>query len=96
MPDSRGLLPVYFELDDKYIVKHKAAIRALKSLYKGVATEAEQKLAIEYILVTLSNRVGNQFYPTERETTFAQGRKFVGDHIVGAINAPLSAKENSA
>lgn len=91
MADTRP--PVYFELDEKWVAKHKQAIRALKSLHAGKATEAEQLLAIEYILTDLCNRTGNQFYPTERETTFAQGRKFVGDHIVGAIKAPLTTKE---
>ncbi len=93
MVDARGLNPVYWDLDAKYISLHKPAIRALKSLRNGVATEAEQLLALDYILGTLCNRFGNQFYPTERETNFAQGRKFVGDQIVGAINAPLSKEE---
>lgn len=93
MVDTRNINPVFFELDEKFIAKHKQSIRALKSLHVGKATEAEQLLAIKYILEVLSNRAGNQFYPTERETNFAQGRKFVGDHIVGAINAPLTSKE---
>ena len=94
MVDARSLKPVYFDIDDKYIAAHKQAFRALKSLYKGVATADEQVLALEYILTVLCNRAGNQFYQTDRESTFAQGRKFVGDHIVGAINAPFS-KETS-
>lgn len=93
MLDVRTLNPVYWDLDENYVVKHKAAIRALKSLRNGVATEAEQLLALDYILNTLCNKFGNQFYPTERETNFAQGRKFVGDQIVGAINVPLNQQE---
>lgn len=93
MVDARSVNPVYWDLDDKFIAKHKPAIRALKSLRSGTATEAEQILALDYILTVLCNRSGNQFYPTERETNFAQGRKFVGDHIVGAINAPLTTAE---
>lgn len=91
MVDARG--PVYWDIDEKWVAKHKQSIRALKSLHAGKATEAEQLMAVEYILNVLCNRAGNQFYPTERETNFAQGRKFVGDHIVGAIKAPLTSKE---
>lgn len=94
MVDVRSLEPVYWDLDANWIAKHKPAIRALKSLRDGVASQAEQILALDYILTVLSNRAGNQFYPTERETNFAQGRKFVGDHIVGAINAPLTTQES--
>lgn len=93
MVDARTANPVYWDLNDKFIAKHKSSIRALKSLRTGTATEAEQVLALNYILEVLCNRNGNQFYPTERETNFAQGRKFVGDHIVGAINAPLTTEE---
>ena len=92
MVDARG--PVYFDIDANYVSLHKPAIRALKSLREGVATQAEQILALDYILTVLSNRAGNQFYPTDRESAFAMGRKFVGDHIVGAINAPLTTQEN--
>ena len=93
MVDARTANPVYWDLDANYIAVHKPAVRALKSLRDGVATQAEQVLAMDYILNVLCNRFGNQFYPTERETNFAQGRKFVGDQIVGAINAPLSSEE---
>jgi hypothetical protein len=93
MVDARK--PVYWDMDAAYVEAHKPAIRALKSLREGVASPDEQALALDYILTVLCNRAGNQFYPTDRESTFALGRKFVGDHIVGAINAPLSTKEPS-
>ena len=94
MVDGRTLLPVYWDLDANFVSQYKAEIRALKSMRAGVATEHEQKIALDYILNILCNRFGNQFYPTERETNFAQGRKFVGDQIVGAINAPLTTQES--
>lgn len=94
MVDARSLQPVYWDIDANWVAKHKPAIRALKSLRAGTASESEQAMALDYILHVLSNRSGNQFYPTERETNFAQGRKFVGDHIVGAINAPLTTQES--
>lgn len=93
MVDDRGLKPVYFAIDANYIAKYKPQIRALRSLRNGVATDHEQALALDYILNVLCDRFGNQFYPTDRESCFAQGRKFVGDHIVGAINAPLTTEE---
>lgn len=91
MVDARP--PVYWDLDANYVANHKQAIRALKSLRNGNATEHEQILALDYILTVLSNRAGNQFYQTERESCFAMGRKFVGDQIVAAINAPLTTEE---
>lgn len=91
MVDARP--PVYWDIDPNYVAKHKAEIRALKSLRNGTATEREQVLALDYILAVLSNRAGNQFYPTDRESCFAMGRKFVGDQIVAAINAPLTTEE---
>jgi hypothetical protein len=93
MVDARK--PVYFDIDDAYVVKHKSAIRAIKSLREGRATEAQQLLALDYILTVLCDRAGNQFYPTDRDSTFAMGRKFVGDHIVGAINVPITSKEKA-
>lgn len=93
MVDDRVGIPVYFAIDANYISRYKPQIRALKSLRNGTASEHEQAVALDYILNILCNRFGNQFYPTERESCFAQGRKFVGDHIVGAINAPLTTEE---
>lgn len=95
MVDTRKEKPAYFEIDQAWIETHKSSIRALKSLREGVATQAEQILALNYILDVLCARASNQYYPSERDTTFALGRKFVGDQIVGAINAPMKAKEST-
>lgn len=95
MPDTRGKNPAYWEPDKKWLAEHKNAIRAIKALWTGSANEGQQKLALTFILETLCNRSGNQFYANERETTFALGKKHVGDHIVGAINAKLGQIEDS-
>lgn len=93
MADTRALDPAYFELNDAYVSNYKSQIRALKSLHSGKATEAEQLMALDYILTVLCNRAGNQYFQNDRDTCFALGRKFVGDHIVSAIKVPITSQE---
>jgi len=95
MPDSRSKKPAYWEPDKKWLLDHKNSIRAIQAVWLGSANEGQQKLAMTFILESLCNRMGNQFYQNERETTFALGKKFVGDHIVGAINAKIGQIEDS-
>lgn len=79
----------YFEPDSDWLRLHKADIKAIQNLMVGTASEAQQKRAIMFILEDLCGRDGNQYHLSQRDTDFALGKKFVGDHIVGAIKAPL-------
>ncbi len=85
--DTRAKKLPYFEPDEAWMAKHKNAILALQALYEGKANEGQQQHALKFILEDLCDRMGNQYFPTQRDTDFALGKKFVGDHIVGAINA---------
>lgn len=87
--DSRKLKPAYWEPDEKWLIANKEKIRALQAVWSGTANEGQQVMAITFIVDDLCARASNQFYPTERDTAFALGKKFVGDHIAGAINAKL-------
>ena len=87
--DSRAKNPAYWEPDSKWAIANKEKIRAVQAVWSGTANEAQQKLALTYIVDDLCGRSSNQYYPSERDTTFALGKKFVGDHIAGAINAKL-------
>ena len=89
MHDSRSKLPAYWEPDSKWLAANKENIRALQAVWAGVANEGQQVMALTFIIDDLCGRSSNQFYPSERETTFALGKKFIGDHIAGAINAKL-------
>lgn len=79
----------YWEPDNKWIAANEQKIRALKAVWSGTANEGQQVMALSFIIDDLCERSGNQFYSTDRETTFALGKKFIADHIVGAINAKL-------
>lgn len=93
--DNRPLRPAYWEPDQKWLTVNKENIRAIKAVWDGKANDAQQVMAISFILDGLCNRAGNQFYADERETTFALGKKFIGDQIVGAINAKLGKIEEA-
>lgn len=87
--DKRNKTPVYWEPDDLWLAEHKSNIRAIQAVWSGTANEGQQKNALAFILEHLCNRTGNQYYASERDSVFAMGKKFVGDHIAGAINAKL-------
>lgn len=78
--------PAYWEPDNPWQMKHKKSIAAIKAIYLGNASSNQQKLALMFIIEELCGRHGNQFYPSERDTTFALGKKFVADNIAGIIN----------
>lgn len=87
--DSRNLKPAYWEPDEKWAIANKQKIRALQAVWAGTANEGQQITAISFIIDDLCGRAGNQYFQSERDTAFALGKKFVGDHIAGAINAKL-------
>lgn len=68
-----------------------ADVSALKALARGVANEGQQKRAINYILGTLSGTYEHTYVPGpggERDTAFANGRRYVGLQIVKLVNLP--------
>lgn len=64
---------------------------ALKALNAGNANEAQQKRALAYIINTLAGTYEETFYPEERNSAYAQGRRYVGLQIVKLLNLPASA-----
>ena len=71
----------------------KADAAALQAMRRGEATPDQQIRALEYIVGTICDRNGMSFRPGpdgERETAFAEGRRFVGNQIVKLTNIPLS------
>lgn len=73
----------------------KADIYALKALTAGVASEGQQKRALQWILKVACGIGDNTYYPdSERDTTFAEGKRFVGLEIVSLINMPNPPSEN--
>ena len=87
--DDRASRPAYWVPDQQWQIENKEKIRAIQAVWSGTANEGQQIMALSFIVDDLCGRASNQYYPSERDTIFALGKKFVGDHIAGAINAKL-------
>ena len=71
----------------------KADVAALQAMRRGEANADQQVRALEFILETICDRNGMSFRPGpdgDRETAFAEGRRFVGNQIVKLTKLPLS------
>ncbi len=71
----------------------KAEVAALQALRRGEATPDQQLRALECIISKISDRNGMSFRPGldgDRDTAFAEGRRFVGNQIVRLTKLPLS------
>lgn len=62
---------------------------ALQALEKGIASEAQQMRALAYIVKTLGMTYEHTHYPDERNTCFANGRRWVGLQIVKLLRIDL-------
>ena len=80
---SKPWMPVDWDMADA------AAIQALRT---GTATEAQQMRAIGFILEVICDRNGMSYRPGadgDRDTAFAEGRRYVGNQIVKLTILPL-------
>ncbi len=72
----------------------KAEVAALQALRRGEASPDQQLRALECIIGKISDRNGMSFRPGglegDRDTAFAEGRRFVGNQIVRLTKLPLS------
>ena len=67
-----------------------AEVAALQSLSKGEAGPHEQKRALAYIVNILGMTYEHTYFPSDRDTAFANGRRYVGLQIVKALKLDLS------
>jgi len=75
----------------------KADVYALKALASGEANEGQQKRALNWILNVACGVRDTTFYPdSERDSTFAAGKRFVGLEIVATINLPTASLEDKS
>lgn len=58
-------------------------LMAVKALAHGVASEGQQKIALAFIIKNLCRADDVNFFPTERDTSFALGREAVGKVLRG-------------
>ncbi|HEY9064721.1 MAG TPA: hypothetical protein VIO33_07030 [Burkholderiaceae bacterium] len=68
-----------------------AVATAVKALHNGVASEHQQRIALQWIVREACGKAHFPYHSTERDTAFALGRLFVADLIVGLFNADLSS-----
>jgi hypothetical protein len=55
---------------------------AIQQVMAGTADAHQQQRAMKWIIEQASGMYEFQYYPTDRETSFALGRGFVGQQIV--------------
>ncbi len=71
----------------------KADVAALQAWGNGKATADQQIRAFGYVLKTICDLYGMSYRPGadgDRDTSFAEGRRFVGNQILAVANTPLS------
>jgi len=76
----------------------QADVSALQALLKGEATPDQQKRALDWIIVSAAGTYEQSYRPGgqdgERDTCFAEGRRFVGNQIIKALKISLYALRN--
>lgn len=74
--------PPHYEIEDA---------GAIQALLRGDAAEHQQKRALAYIIETLCGTYDMSFRPTgDRDTCFAEGKRFVGNQLVKLSKLNLS------
>jgi hypothetical protein len=75
--------PAHYELAD---------LTAVKALAAGTADSEQQKRALDWILIHVCGTYEMTYRPeSDRDTSFAEGRRFVGLQIVKALHINSSA-----
>lgn len=80
--------------DPRHVPFDEMDMRAIKALHLGIASDSQQKRALDCIInrlartYDLSARFGED---ADRLTTFAEGKRFVGLQVVRMINMPAPA-----
>jgi hypothetical protein len=68
---------------------------ALQALARGEAMPHQQQRALDFIVKTLAGTYDMSYRPeSDRDTTFAEGRRFVGLQIVKFLNLNLEKIPN--
>lgn len=72
-----------------------ADISAIQALQKGEASPDQQRRALDWIIISAAGTYEASYRPGgqegERDTCFAEGRRFVGNQIVKALKISLYA-----
>lgn len=69
-----------------------ADVAAIQALTRGEATADQQRRAVDYIIRDIAGTYDMSYRPSsDRDTAFAEGKRFVGLQIVKAVNLNLAA-----
>lgn len=72
----------------------QATVRAVKDVAAGTATPDQQQRAMKWIIEHACGTYELSYRPTsDRDTSFAEGRRFVGLQIVKAVNLDMTVFE---
>ncbi len=66
---------------------------AFKSLEKGTAEPEQQKILLDFLIRIGCRTYDTDWFPDERISCFAAGRRFVGQQIVRFINLKIGKQE---
>lgn len=66
-----------------------ADANAIKALVRGDANSVQQQRAIDFI-IRMARTYDLSYFPSDRDTAFAEGSRFVGLQIVKLININTS------
>jgi len=62
------------------------AVMAVKALQSGTATDSQQKEALDFIIMVISSTYDCSYQPgSDRDTAFAEGKRFVGNTLIKMI-----------
>lgn len=64
-----------------------ADVMAIKALFEGTANEGQQKRALAWIINEACATYGLGYFESERDDSFAAGKRFVGQQLVKLVKA---------
>ena len=72
-----------------------AEANAIKQMIRGEASQDQQITAVEFIVRKICGYNELGYYPSERDTAFAMGKRFVASEIIkfASITASMEAHE---
>lgn len=79
-----------------YVAPTEGITLAIKSVAAGTANEGQQRLAMKWIIEELCGTYDLSYRPqSDRDTTFAEGKRYVGLQLVREINININRRKDN-